>query len=93
MSRVKQAGPRAFQKPGRVGPGANGPLMEKVGQSRGQGSLPGSKCKVKPTDHQGGLVPYPYSSQKLPGSGLRRVVLVKKEKVESLSCPFMCYAF
>ena len=71
----------------------HGPPVEKVGQSRGQGSPPGSKFKVKPADHQGALLPYPHSSQKLPGSGLGQVVLVKKEKVENLSCPFICYAF
>ena len=46
----------------RVEPGVHGPPVEKVGQSRGQGSLPGSKFKVKPADHQGGLLPYPHSS-------------------------------
>lgn len=93
FSRGRVSAPEGSRSQIGVEPGVHGPLMEKVGQSRGQRSLPGTKFKVKPADHQGGLLPYPHSSQKLPGSGLRQVVLVKKEKVESLSCPFMCYAF
>ena len=66
--------------------------MEKVGQSRGEGSLPSNKLKVKPADHRGGPLLYP-ASEGLPGSGLNRVILVKKEKVETLSCPFIFLNF
>lgn len=85
--------PRGFQKPGGGRAGVHRPPTEKVGQSRGEGSLPSNKLKVKPADRRGGPLLYPCSLEGLQGLGSTGGVLVKKEKVETLSCPFIFFNF